>query len=120
MTTSKPPVLTGVGKSDYENYIRTDELLSLQVGPENWKHRDELLFTVVHQSSELWLKLAISELNETIVQLDKDNIRESLRLLDRIVLCMSMCHNALDMLEKMSPWDYQQVRRALGHGSGFD
>lgn len=120
MTTSKPPVLQGRAKSDYENYLHTDELLSLQPAPDSWKHRDELLFTVVHQSSELWLKLAISELDETIAQLKKDNIREALRLLDRIVLCMHMCHEALDMLEKMSPWDYQQVRRALGHGSGFD
>ena len=54
-------VLDGPGGSDYENYIRTDELLALQPEPDTWKHRDELLFTIVHQSSELWLKLGIAE-----------------------------------------------------------
>jgi tryptophan 2,3-dioxygenase len=117
---AKPPVLVGSGKSDYENYLRTDELLSLQKNSDQWEHRDELLFTIVHQTSELWLKLASSEVAEAIKQLSQDNLREPQRLLGRAVLCMHQVHNALDMLEKMSPWDYQQVRRALGHGSGFD
>ena len=120
MSYAKPPVLAGSGKSDYENYLRTDELLSLQKDSDQWKHRDELLFTIVHQTSELWLKLASSEVAEAIEKLRKDNLREPQRLLSRAVLCIHQTHNALDMLEKMSPWDYQQVRRALGHGSGFD
>ncbi len=120
MSYAKPPVLGGTAKSDYENYLRTDELLTLQKGPDEWEHRDELLFAVVHQSSELWLKLAISEVEEAVAQLKKNNLREAHRVLSRSVLCIIQTHNALDMLEKMSPWDYQQVRRALGHGSGFD
>jgi tryptophan 2,3-dioxygenase len=120
MSYAKSPVLGGTAKSDYENYLRTDELLSLQKGPEIWEHRDELLFTVVHQCSELWLKLATSEISEAAQQLQENNLREPQRLLSRAVLCIHQTHNALDMLEKMSPWDYQQVRRALGHGSGFD
>ena len=55
------PVLPGEGGSDYERYLRTDELLALQKGPGEWAHRDELLFQTVHQSSELWLKLATAE-----------------------------------------------------------
>ncbi len=120
MSYAKPPVLAGSGKSDYENYLRTDELLSLQKNSDQWEHRDELLFTIVHQTSELWLKLASSEVSEAIEELRKDNLREPQRLLSRAVLCIHQIHNALDMLEKMSPCDYQQVRRALGHGSGFD
>lgn len=120
MSYAKPPVLAGTGKSDYENYLRTDELLSLQKNSDQWEHRDELLFTIVHQTSELWLKLASSEVAEAIEKLREDNLREPQRLLSRAVLCIHQTHNALDMLEKMSPWDYQQVRRALGHGSGFD
>jgi tryptophan 2,3-dioxygenase len=58
------PILPGPGASDYERYLRTDELLSLQPDPENSSHRDELLFTTVHQSSELWLKLAWNEVEE--------------------------------------------------------
>jgi tryptophan 2,3-dioxygenase len=66
-------ILVGEGDSDYERYIRTPELLSLQKGPEEWLHRDELLFTVVHQSSELWLKLATSEINQSLSYLADDN-----------------------------------------------
>ena len=113
-------ILEGLGKSDYERYIRTPELLSLQKSPDEWLHRDELLFTVVHQSSELWLKLAIAESYEIITRLQGGDIAGGLRLVDRIPMCVINATQALDMLEKMSPWDYQQVRRALGHGSGFD
>lgn len=120
MSYAKPPILTGSAKSDYENYLRTDELLNLQKSRDQWEHRDELLFTIVHQTSELWLKLANSEVFAAIDNLRQNNLREPQRLLSRAVLCIQQTHNALDMLEKMSPWDYQQVRRALGHGSGFD
>ena len=120
MTSYFKPVLNGSARSDYENYLLTDQLLSLQKGPDEWKHRDELLFTVVHQASELWLKLATSEVLESLNQLKLNNLRESLRLLGRAALCIQQTTNGLEMLEKMSPWDYQQVRRALGHGSGFD
>ena len=120
MSYAKEPILSGAAKSDYENYLRTDELLGLQKGPDEWEHRDELLFTVVHQASELWLKLATSEVVEAISCLKKDDLRETLRLLSRAVLAIQQTTSGLEMLEKMSPWDYQQVRRALGHGSGFD
>jgi tryptophan 2,3-dioxygenase len=55
------PILPGKGASDYERYLRTDELLALQKTAEERTHPDELLFQTVHQSSELWLKLATSE-----------------------------------------------------------
>ena len=60
MNELREPKFAEEGGSDYEVYIRTDELLALQPEPDTWKHRDELLFTVVHQSSELWLKLAVA------------------------------------------------------------
>ena len=56
--TSSPRSCPAPGESDYERYLRTDELLSLQKAPDEWVHRDELLFQTVHQSSELWLKHA--------------------------------------------------------------
>ena len=52
------PILEGEGESDYERYLNTDALLALQKTADEWVHRDELLFQTVHQSSELWLKLA--------------------------------------------------------------
>ena len=58
------PILPGDAPSDYERYLNTVELLELQKTPDERVHRDELLFQVVHQSSELWLKLATSEVEE--------------------------------------------------------
>ncbi|MET0259503.1 MAG: tryptophan 2,3-dioxygenase, partial [Gaiellaceae bacterium] len=55
------PILAGEGASDYERYLRTDELLALQKSSEQQVHRDELLFQTVHQASELWLQLAWTE-----------------------------------------------------------
>jgi tryptophan 2,3-dioxygenase len=114
------PVLPGTGDSDYERYLRTDELLSLQKPPEDRVHRDELLFQTVHQSSELWLKLALSEVEEATRLIDADAPLAAVRLLRRAVLCLRQVTEALDMLDLLDPWDYNVVRTALGHGSGFD
>jgi tryptophan 2,3-dioxygenase len=75
----------------------------------------------VHQSSELWLKLAAFEV-ETAVGLLKDGeLGGALRLLRRAHDCMKNVIGALDMLEHLSPWEYTAfVRPLLGHGSGFD
>ena len=115
------PILPGPGASDYERYLRTDELLSLQKGPEEWAHRDELLFQTVHQSSELWLKLACTEVEEATRLLDAGELDGAIRLLRRAADCMRIVHSLLDMLEHMSPWEYTRfIRPVLGHGSGFD
>jgi tryptophan 2,3-dioxygenase len=114
------PVLGGDAPSDYERYLRTDELLSLQKGPEEWAHRDELLFQTVHQSSELWLKLAAEETELAARHLEQREVAAALRLLGRTHLCLRYVTAQLDMLERMSPWEYQEIRRVLGHGSGFD
>jgi tryptophan 2,3-dioxygenase len=114
------PVLPGPGQSDYERYLRTDELLALQKTPEEMAHRDELLFQTVHQSSELWLKLACFEVDTATTHLGAHEIAAALRLLRRAHDCLKIATSLLDMLEHMSPWEYQTVRRVLGHGSGFD
>jgi tryptophan 2,3-dioxygenase len=114
------PVLPGPGASDYERYLRTDELLALQKPPEEQVHRDELLFQTVHQTSELWLKLADSEVSEAAGQIDRDRLTSATRLLRRAVLCMQYVTTQLDMLDRLDPWEYQQIRVVLGHGSGFD
>jgi len=114
------PVLPGRGVSDYERYLRTDELLSLQKPPEERVHHDELLFQTVHQSSELWLKLAGTEVEEAAVALEGSDRPAAIRLLRRAVLCLQYVTTNLDMLGQMDPWEYQQIRVVLGHGSGFD
>jgi tryptophan 2,3-dioxygenase len=114
------PLLGGAGASDYERYLRTDELLALQKTPEDWTHRDELLFTTVHQTSELWLKLASTEVEEAARLMEGGEVSPAIRLLRRAVLALDYVTGSLEMLEKMSPWEYQQIRVVLGHGSGFD
>ena len=115
------PILPGPGGSDYERYLRTDELLALQKEPDERAHHDELLFQTVHQSSELWLKLAWNEVELATRHLEGGEIAPALRLLRRASICLQLAHGNLDMLEQMSPWEYTRwIRPVLGHGSGFD
>jgi len=114
------PVLAGEGESDYERYLRTDELLALQKRPDEQAHRDELLFQTVHQASELWLKLAWSEAEEATSLIQQNELAAAERLLRRSTLSLQYVIAQLDMLEQMSPWEYQTIRKVLGHGSGFD
>jgi tryptophan 2,3-dioxygenase len=114
------PILPGPGGTDYERYLRTDELLSLQKGSDEWVHRDELLFQTVHQASELWLKHAWVEAEEATRLVEARELAAANRLLRRACLALKYVEGFLEHLEQMSPWEYQEVRRVLGHGSGFD
>jgi tryptophan 2,3-dioxygenase len=114
------PILPGKGASDYERYLRTDDLLALQKTEDERVHPDELLFQTVHQSSELWLKLATFEVERSTQDVREGDFGAALRLLRRASLCLEFITRQLDMLEQMSPWEYQTIRRVLGHGSGFD
>ncbi len=116
----KTPVLPGRGASDYERYLRTDDLLALQKTAAERVHHDELLFQTVHQASELWLKLATTEVDEAAGKLEHDELAPALRLLRRAVLGIQYVTAQLEMLNQMDPWEYQQIRVVLGHGSGFD
>src|SRR6476659_7552626 len=114
------PVLPGTAGSDYERYLRTDELLALQKDADEWIHRDELLFQSVHQTSEIWLKLAWNEVEEASRLVGEGDLRAAIRLLRRSNDCLKLVTQALEMLEHMSPWEYTEVRKVIGHGSGFD
>ena len=114
------PILSGEGASDYERYLRTDELLALQKSPEEQVHRDELLFQTVHQASELWLQLAWSEAEEATRLIEQGELEAAERLLRRSLLALDYVIAQLEMLEQLSPWEYQAIRKVLGHGSGFD
>ena len=114
------PILPGTAATDYERYLRTDELLSLQKTPEEVVHRDEHLFQTVHQGSELWLKLACLELEQATTLLAGDGVPAAVRLVRRATHCMELVTSQLHMLDHLSPVDYAVVRTALGHGAGFD
>lgn len=114
------PVLPGTAATDYERYLRTDELLSLQKTADEVVHRDEHLFQAVHQSSELWLKLACLELEAATALVNDDRPAAATRLIRRAADAILLITQQLSMLEHMSPCDYAIVRTALGHGAGFD
>jgi tryptophan 2,3-dioxygenase len=114
------PILAGEGASDYERYLRTDELLALQKSSEEQVHRDELLFQTVHQASELWLQLAWSEAEQATRLIETGELGAAERLLRRSLSCLDYVIAQLELLEQLSPWEYQAIRKVLGHGSGFD
>jgi tryptophan 2,3-dioxygenase len=120
MSNFNDPILPGPGATDYERYLRTDELLALQKSAGDVGHRDEYLFQAVHQTSELWLKFACGELEESITQIDLAGTNAAVRLLRRANDALTLVIDQLHMLEHMSPIDYAVVRTALGHGAGFD
>ena len=88
----------------------------MQKGPDRWSHRDELLFQVVHQSSELWLKLARRVDGGGARRGGSDSRGAALSPPTPLP---ALRVGQLDMLEQMSPWDYQEIRKVLGTG-GID
>jgi len=120
MTGLNDPILPGAGATDYERYLRTDELLALQTRPEDMAHRDELLFQTIHQASELWMKLACFEVETVIGHVGGGRVPIAVRLMRRAVAALDRVSDATMMLEHLTPWDYHGVRSQLGHGSGFD
>jgi len=114
------PILRGAGGSDYERYLRTDELLALQKGPDEWAHRDELLFQTVHQSSELWLKHAWVEAEDATRLVAAGDLAAANRFAAPLERVPALRRGLSRASRADAPWEYQEVRRVLGHGSGFD
>lgn len=121
---SKPvynPVLkvwVGEGKLDYERYLRTPELLSLQRPRDELVVPDELMFQVVHQAQEVWLKLLAHELAELVGELDAGALWEGAARLDRAVRITRCLTGELHVLDTLTPATYQTIRNHLGNGSG--
>ncbi|WP_229401537.1 tryptophan 2,3-dioxygenase family protein [Micromonospora okii] len=113
-------VLPGDGDTDYARYMRTDALLDLQRPPGQMIHRDELLFQVVHQSAELWLKLAEAELTEAACRIDAGDPAAAEPLITRATLGVRLVTDQLEMFRYLSPADFQAMQPALGNGSGAE
>ena len=114
------PVLPGTAASDYERYLRTDELLALQKPAGEMRHADEMTFQVIHQSSELLLKGACFELERVREHITKAEFRDAARLLRRANQMLDYPVSLLHVLETITPYDYHVIRAGLGHGSGLD
>lgn len=114
------PILPGKGASDYERYLRTDELLSLQKPPEERLHPDEHTFQVVHQSSELLLKGCANDLERARERTIAGDYLDAARLIRRSNMMLDYPVHLLHVLETITPYDYHVIRAGLGHGSGLD
>jgi tryptophan 2,3-dioxygenase len=116
----KNPILEGKGATDYERYLRTDELLSLQKLTSKLSHPDELTFQVVHQSSELLMKGACWELERARIAISDGNYPNAARLIRRANAMFEHPISLLRVLETITPYDYHVIRVGLGHGSGLE
>jgi tryptophan 2,3-dioxygenase len=116
----RKPILPGKGASDYERYLRTDDLLSLQKTAEELLHPDEMTFQVIHQASELLLKGVAFELERARVFIAAGDIFNSAQLLRRGNHMLEYPISMLHELETITPYDYHLIRAGLGHGSGLD
>jgi tryptophan 2,3-dioxygenase len=114
------PILPGKGASDYERYLRTDELLALQKPPGEMLHPDELTFQVTHQSSELLMKAAAWELDRARRAMAEGDFSNAARLLRRANRELDFPISMLHLLETITPYEYHVIRAGLGHGSGLD
>lgn len=115
------PVLktwVGAGELDYERYVRTQDLLALQTPVEQLVDPDELMFQVVHQAQEVWLKLLAHELAGVVEHLDEDLLWPAVAALERVVRIVGCLADELRVLETMTPGSFQVIRRSLGSGSG--
>ncbi len=101
----------------YGDYLHIDQILSAQsllTGA-----HDEMLFIIQHQTSELWMKLALHELDAARRAIASGRVREAFKMLARIARIFEQLNNAWDVLRTMTPADYTTFREGLGQSSGF-
>lgn len=110
----------GRGELDYEVYVRTNELLALQTPADELVVPDELLFQVIHQTQELWLKCAAFEVTNLVGHLDGNAMFPALASLDRIVQIAQILRDQIRVLDTLSPSQFQIIRRSLGNRSGLE
>lgn len=104
-------------KVTYSSYLDLEKMLSAQ-HPASDAH-DEMLFIVVHQASELWLKLCLHELTAARDHIAEGTLRPAFKMLARVARAQNQLINSWDVLSTMTPHDYSRVRPFLGSSSGF-
>jgi tryptophan 2,3-dioxygenase len=108
----------GRGELDYEMYLKTQDLYALQSPRDAQVHTEELMFQIVHQTQELWLKLVASECADLVDDLDIDSYWAASERLERIVRIQRGMAEEIRVLMTLTPDVYQVIRRHLGNGSG--
>ncbi|MFZ0369073.1 MAG: tryptophan 2,3-dioxygenase [Halobacillus sp.] len=101
----------------YGEYLHLDELLSAQKRLSS--HHDEMLFIIIHQVSELWMKLILHELTESIHAIQKGELASALKMLARVSNIQVQIIHAWDVLSTLTPAEYIEFRDKLGQASGF-
>lgn len=102
----------------YISYLKVDELLALQQ-PESDGEHDEMLFIIIHQTYELWFKQMLHEIAELQKTLEAGKSHRSLAILGRVRTIMKTCVSQLDILETMTPLQFNTFRGRLQSSSGF-
>jgi len=104
-------------RMSYGDYLHLEKILgaqeTLSASP------DELLFIIQHQTSELWMKLAIHEMSAAITAIRSDDLRPAFKMLTRVARIFEQLNSAWDVLRTMTPSEYTRFRGALGQSSGF-
>jgi tryptophan 2,3-dioxygenase len=101
----------------YGQYLQLDKILSAQ-GPLSFEH-DEMLFIIIHQASELWIKLCLHELNAALDHIRRDDLGPSFKMLSRVARIQAQLVQSWDVLATMTPAEYSAFRNSLGRASGF-
>ncbi len=102
---------------NYMNYLRIDELLSLQTLLS--KHHDETLFIIIHQVYELWFKQVLHEMGEVIRCFEAGDVPRSIKVVHRILAIQKVMVTQIDVLETMTPTEFAEFRDRLRPASGF-
>jgi tryptophan 2,3-dioxygenase len=101
----------------YGDYLGLDQVLSAQ-RPRSEQH-DEMLFIIIHQASELWMKLIIHELVAARDRIAIDDLPSALKMIARVGRIQSQMIQSWDVLATLTPSEYGQFRPSLGQSSGF-
>lgn len=105
------------GRMSYGDYLNIDQILSAQ-HPRTKAH-DEMLFVIQHQTSELWMKLAIHEIAAARVSIEASSLAPAFKMLARVARIFEQLNSAWDVLRTMTPSEYTDFRDDLGQSSGF-
>ncbi|GGA88889.1 tryptophan 2,3-dioxygenase [Ornithinibacillus halotolerans] len=104
-------------KMTYGDYLQLETLLDSQKRLSN--HHDEMLFIIIHQTSELWLKLMIHEIEAATEAIAKGDFQSAFKMLARVSKIQSQIIQAWDVLSTLTPSEYMEFRNFLGNASGF-
>ncbi len=101
----------------YGDYLRLDQILTGQHRLSD--HHDEMLFIIIHQTSELWMKLILHELHAAIECIQKNELEPSFKMLSRVSRIQQQLIQSWSVLSTLTPAEYMEFRDKLGHSSGF-